>query len=298
MNTIKTIAVVGATGHLALPVIKEMLNKGYQVKAVVRNPEKARVLLPSSVEIVKAQLTDVASLAMAFRKVDAVYINLSMEITRTDLPFNTEKEGVQNIVEAASLNGVQQLLKIGALSSYPGATYVKENIAQNLIRKQGHQIIEQSGIPFTIFHPSSFIDGLFWQMNAKKQVRWVGKPVAFYWTNTIDYARQVVAALGNAKALNRHYAIQGAEKMTYADLEKRLKVSFHPDFQIQSTPVGMIRFLGWFNKNMKFLGELFGYFERNPETLYGEQAWNDLAKPIISVEELGVVYQKELAVSK
>jgi uncharacterized protein YbjT (DUF2867 family) len=292
MNTIKTIAVVGATGHLAIPVLNALLANGFQVKAVVRNPEKARALLPAPVEIVKAELTDVASLAAAFRKTDAVYINLSMEITRTDLPFNTEREGVQNIVEAAKLNGVQQILKIGALGSYPLATHVSTNTAQNTVRMQGHQIIAQSGIPFTIFHPSSFIDNLFWMMKNNK-VRWIGKPVDHYWTNTVDYARQVVAAIGNPKAMNQHYAIQGTERLSYLAIEDRLKKSFDPAFRIQATPVGMISFMGLFHARMKFVGQLFRYFENNPENFYGQQAWDDLGKPVVSVEELAAVLQPE-----
>lgn len=291
MSAIHTVAVIGATGHLAIPVIKEMLEKGFRVKAIVRNPKKAQGLLPSQVEIIQAELTDIASLTKAMHKTDAVYINLSMEITSMDLPFYTEREGVKNIIEAAHLNDIQQILKIGALGSYPLATHIKNNIPQNIIRIQGHQLIEQSGIPFTLFHPCSFIDNLFWIMKDTK-TRWIGKPIGCHWTNSVDYARQVVAAIGNPVAMNKHYAVQGTEKLTYLELEKRIKNSFHPDFSINTTPIGLIKFIGLFNSHMKFLGQLFGYFENNPDKFYAQQTWDDLGKPTLTVEEF-VTQMKE-----
>jgi uncharacterized protein YbjT (DUF2867 family) len=53
----KKVAVIGATGRLASVVINEMLEKGILVKALVRNIEKAKKLLPSEVEIIEADAT-------------------------------------------------------------------------------------------------------------------------------------------------------------------------------------------------------------------------------------------------
>ena len=40
----KKITVIGATGNLAVPVIKELVAKGVQVKAIVRDIQKAKEL--------------------------------------------------------------------------------------------------------------------------------------------------------------------------------------------------------------------------------------------------------------
>ena len=57
MSEIKSIAFIGATGRLALPVIKVLAENGFAIRAIVRNVEKAKQLLPSNVEIVLVILT-------------------------------------------------------------------------------------------------------------------------------------------------------------------------------------------------------------------------------------------------
>jgi putative NADH-flavin reductase len=63
-NKIKKIAVIGATGNAGKAVIKEALDKGYTVVAIVRTPQK---LLPQmGLEIVKGDVRDVEGLILAF----------------------------------------------------------------------------------------------------------------------------------------------------------------------------------------------------------------------------------------
>jgi uncharacterized protein YbjT (DUF2867 family) len=66
------VAVIGATGRLAPMVIKEMLENGFTVKALVRDKEKAKKLLPTEVEIIKADLEDVQSLISGLKNIDHV----------------------------------------------------------------------------------------------------------------------------------------------------------------------------------------------------------------------------------
>jgi len=59
----KLIAVVGATGAQGGSVCKFLLKDGkYKVRALTRNPEKAKDLVAQGVEVVKADLSDVESL--------------------------------------------------------------------------------------------------------------------------------------------------------------------------------------------------------------------------------------------
>lgn len=124
MSTINKIAVIGATGKLAIPVVKELV-KHFQVRAIVRNPEKARNVLPLEVEIVPGDLKDLASLERGLVGQDAIYINLSTETTDATLDFYEEREGIRNIVNAAKKSNIQHISKIGALGAYPLATHLR-----------------------------------------------------------------------------------------------------------------------------------------------------------------------------
>ncbi|MFN8347921.1 MAG: NAD(P)H-binding protein [Spirosomataceae bacterium] len=291
MKTSKTIAVVGATGRLALPVIQQMLWHGYRVKAVVRNPEKAKKMLPASVDSLPGDVSDPISLMAAFKGVDYVYINLSSDDVSPNRSFYAEREGIQNIVNACQLTGIQHILKISALGAYPFVEHDKD-ILQNQIRRQGHVFIEQSGIPFTIFHPTWFLDSIFWGIK-KDTLQWIGKPTGFYWINSVDYAVQVIEAIDNPKAFDTHYAVQGSEKMDYLQIIERLKVSFNPRLKMQVLPVWSVRLLGTFLPKMAHLAELFSFYENTKEEFLAQKTWEDLGKPRTSLEEFALQFKEE-----
>ncbi len=67
MDNKKQITVIGATGNIGVPVVKNLIRKGFRIKAIVRNTDRAKKLFDYSehVEIVKADLQDVQSLQSA-----------------------------------------------------------------------------------------------------------------------------------------------------------------------------------------------------------------------------------------
>lgn len=268
------IAFIGATGRLGIPVAQKMIQKGFSVRAISRNTLLARTKLPESIEIVQANLEDINSLIKAFKGCQVVYINLSTETLNTKLSFYEEREGIKNIVEAAELAGIEQIIKISALGAYPLATHLKTYFFPNEIKRKGNQFIESSSIPFTIFYPSSFEDSMLFNVK-NNTIQWIGKPVGQYWTNLEDYSNLVVSAIDNPKAFNQHYAVQGRKLQTYEDVFVKLKKQ-NPSLKIQVTPLGMIKFLSFFSSKLKVLAALFNYFENDKEHYYAEKTWSDL----------------------
>lgn len=291
MSTKKTIAVIGATGRLAQPVIRQLLWHGFQVKAVVRNLDKAKQLLPESVTLVQGDIFKKSGLIHAFKGVDYVYINLSSDDVTPNQAKYAEREGIQNIVEACQFTGIGQILKISALGAYPFVEHEKD-ILQNQIRRQGHAYIEQSGIPYTIFHPTWFLDTVFWGIK-KDTFQWIGKPVGFYWTNSDDYAVQVIEAIDNPNAFDAHYAVQGSEKLDYVQVIDRLKASFNPRLKMQVMPLWLVRTLGIFSPKMSHLAQLFGFYEKTNEAFYAQKTWNELGRPRTSLEEFAQQFKEE-----
>ncbi|MBK9378342.1 MAG: NAD(P)H-binding protein [Saprospiraceae bacterium] len=54
----KNISIIGATGMIGIPVTKELVKAGFNVTALVRNPEKAKSIFPAGVNFVKGDLDD------------------------------------------------------------------------------------------------------------------------------------------------------------------------------------------------------------------------------------------------
>ncbi|MCL4791065.1 MAG: NAD(P)H-binding protein, partial [Gammaproteobacteria bacterium] len=54
----RTVLVAGATGRTGTPVVTQLLAEGYKVRALVRDPEKARAKLGDQVTYVTGDVTD------------------------------------------------------------------------------------------------------------------------------------------------------------------------------------------------------------------------------------------------
>lgn len=286
MSEIERITVVGATGKLAVPVVEE-LTKHFKVRAIVRNPEKAAKLLPREVEIVEGDLRNQASLEQGLVGQDAVYINLSTETTDPSLDFYEEREGVDNLVRAARKCNIKHISKIGALGAYPLATHLKgANILPNIIRMQGHRIIEESGIPYTIFDPTFFMDMLLW-INNGKALQWIGNTgkQQLRWVSSGDYAKAVVKAIQSPQHWNKHYPIQGQQAMNPATAMRRFISAYEPTLKIRAFPVWMVKLIGIFNPEMRFLAHMFAYFEKQEDPFYADATWRELGKPTMTIEE-------------
>lgn len=102
--------VTGATGFLGSALVALLVRRGERVRAAVRDPERARRLLPAGVELASADLGDGAALARAAQGCTAVLhlagsVGHSAEATRT-----INVEGTRAVLDAARTAGVRRLV--------------------------------------------------------------------------------------------------------------------------------------------------------------------------------------------
>ena len=155
MTTKKEITLMGATGKIGMLTTLHLLQAGYRVKAVVRNVEKAEKSFGerSNFELVYGDLTDTDSLSKALKDTEYLYLNLSTMTTDLKVPFANEREGVANILKAVDRERIKQILAISGLGAFKKDIVPEKYIfVPNLIRMQGHEMLRQSGIPYTILH--------------------------------------------------------------------------------------------------------------------------------------------------
>lgn len=278
----KKIAVIGATGRLAGPVVNE-LAKHYEVTAVVRNLEKAKSL-PPGVRVVQADLQDVEGLKKALQGQEHLYLNLNTE--RPDAPFQPEYDGVANILEAVQGGGVRRIFKISGLGAYRPDFAVGKRYFANEVREKGHELIRKSGIAWTFFHPSWFMESLELMMRRGDTLNgFKPLPHPFHWIAGADYARMVARAVELNTGGNRDYAIQGPETLTMSEALHRYARCFSPVLKVRETPVGMLKFLGLFIPQLKAVGQMGDYFSTFQESFIGGPAWEELGKPGMRIED-------------
>ncbi len=107
--------VTGATGYIGGRLVPRLLDRGYSVRALARNPDKlADLPWRDSVEVVRGDLADPDSLSAAFDGIDVVYYLVHSMGSSADF-VAAEAESARNVVTAAKHAGVKRLVYLGGL---------------------------------------------------------------------------------------------------------------------------------------------------------------------------------------
>ena len=105
----------GATGYIGGRLIPRLLDGGYAVRALARNPDKlSGVDWRDRVEVAKGDLGEVDSLREAFEGVDVVYYLVHSMGSERDF-VEAEARSARNVVEAAQQAGVKRFVYLGGL---------------------------------------------------------------------------------------------------------------------------------------------------------------------------------------
>jgi uncharacterized protein YbjT (DUF2867 family) len=152
------LAVVGATGQQGGAVARALLDADARVRALVRDPARARDLADRGAELVRADLQDPDSLRTAFRGVQRVFAMTT--------PFGEggpEAEVAQGIslVDAAADAGVEHLVfnSVGGAERSTGIPHFES-------KRRVEEHIESLGLPATFVRPVFFMENLRWMASA------------------------------------------------------------------------------------------------------------------------------------
>lgn len=283
---IKKIAVFGATGAVGLPVTKALADAGYQVSVLVRDADKAKTILPENVQIVEGNITYHHDLKRFLTGMDAVYCSLNVSPNEDIEDYHIETDGLREIINASLECSVRRFIYLSSIlqnyqheNGFDWWVFDVKNEAVNYVR--------DSGMPYTIFCPSIFMDRFVAQYKHGKTLQIIGESrFPFYFISVADYARMVVnsiKALGNE---DREYNIQGLDCYSTKEAAQLFVKNYSKEkLRVKIGALSWVKFLGVFDKRQRYKAKYAEALNNYSEIFTGDMAWDELGKPSITFAE-------------
>ena len=215
------ILVTGATGYIASRLIPQLLDRGYQVRALARQPQrlKNKNWFPQ-VDMVQGDVMEPSTLAPAFEGVQTAYYlihNMASGHGYTE----RELEGARNFALAAQNSGVQHIIYLGGLADEEQhiAPHMRSRIETGAALRQGNVPVTEfragviAGSGSISFEMIRFMTELFPIIPAPIWIKNRSQPISTQ--NVIDY---LLAALDNHNGQGQVFEIGGPHVTTYQEL--------------------------------------------------------------------------------
>lgn len=239
----QTVAVAGATGFVGRSVVRELLDRGCKVRALVRSATKAIESLPThtALTLIEGDVFDDSALA---KLLDGSHAMVNCIGIRREIPGVTFQrmhvQATEQLIDAARRANVDRFILISAIGTRPNA-----NTDYHRSKFAGETILRRSGLDWTILRPSLIhgpdgelmrmikdwslgraaphvfipyfasaeFDPMGFPPKPPKPKSAVLQPVAVE-----DVARAAVASIASKDAIGEVYTLGGAERMTWPEM--------------------------------------------------------------------------------
>jgi uncharacterized protein YbjT (DUF2867 family) len=213
------ILITGGTGFVGTNLIRRMRKKNLPVRALVRNPDKARPLKDLGVELVQGDIADKASLEKAAANVERVVHLVGIIQERRGVSFqDVHVDGTRNVLDASQKAGVLHFFYQSALGTRANAVSMYHKT-----KWQAEELVRSSTIPYTILRPSLIYGpGDLFTVRVTEMIKLSPVlPVIGSGTSKIqpifidDVVACILKAVTGDSFLSKTYEIGGPEQLTY-----------------------------------------------------------------------------------
>jgi uncharacterized protein YbjT (DUF2867 family) len=146
--------VAGATGETGRRIVQELIARNIPVRALVRDIDKARTILPSEAQLVEGDVLQPQSLNAALGDSTVLLCATGAKPSFDPTgPYRVDFEGTQNLVAAAKSQGIEHFVLVSSLCV--SEFFHPLNLFWLILvwKKQAEEYIQKSGLTYTIVRP-------------------------------------------------------------------------------------------------------------------------------------------------
>jgi uncharacterized protein YbjT (DUF2867 family) len=229
------VLVTGATGNVGSRVIRDLMARGGNVRAFVRDPGKAAGMLCDEpgrcVEIVPGDFSDAASVSRALEGVDRVFLACANDPRQVE--FET------GVIDAAAAAGVRRIVKLSALGAGVGSSVAFWDWHGRI-----EEHLRASGVPYVMLRPTFNMTNLLGSAEGVKHAGTLFAPAGGARVAMID-PKDVAAVAAVALTEDGHdgktYTLTGPEAVTFERVAEELSAAVGRRIQFVSVPEEVAR---------------------------------------------------------
>lgn len=304
----KKVLVLGASGNIGYPIVKELRERGIDVKAFARNKERLERLFNKfeQVEIVQGDLFNKKELLHAAQDVDLIIHSVNIPYQE----WGKLPSFMNNVIETVKVTNTK-LAYVDNIYAYGPSVGEKmtENMSKNpntkkgMIRLQLQNMIKESGIVYTIAYFPDFygaganntiLNTTIEAVQNNRKAIFVGNPkLAREYIYLPDGAKAFVNLLLHEKAYGQEWNIPSYGTITGEEIIQIIRDITSYDKKITTVKKWMVQMIGLFNPFMREFSEMF-YLIDEPVVLSGEKYEREIGPiPRTSYEDgLKEIFQK------
>ena len=158
------VALIGATGFVGTAVLNELLSRGHQVTALVRDP--AKLAARTNLKVVQADVLDATAVQAAVAGSDAVVSAYNAGWANPNI-YNDFMQGSRAIVQGSKAAGVQRYLVVGGA----GSLYIN-----------GQQVVDSPSFPAAIKPGATAARDMLTELQTESTLDWtlLSPPIGFH----------------------------------------------------------------------------------------------------------------------
>ena len=236
------ILVVGATGTLGRQVARHALDKGYEVRCLVRSLSRASFLSEWGAEVVRGDICDRETIAPALEGVDAVIDAATTRITDTLSIKEVDWLGKVNLIQAVQNADIDRYIFFSIVNAdeYPEVPLME-------IKHCTELFLKESGLNYTILRLSGFMQGLIAQYAIPildNDVVWVsGENTPIAYMNTQDIAKFAIRALEVPETEKQTFPVVGTRVWGAYDIINLCERLSGKDVRISTVSLTVLRLI-------------------------------------------------------
>jgi uncharacterized protein YbjT (DUF2867 family) len=204
-----TVFVTGATGKLGPHVIAALVARGERVRALIRDPGKARALLPADAELVQGDFAAIPTIEAELAAADTMLL-----LT----PHGPDMAAVQNTLIDLATQARTRVVKVSGTSA--GIRPDGPDACRQHFDAEQH--LADSGVPWAVVRPNGFMQTLIVAMAATVRERGlIANPLDTAGISLVDCADvggATAAVLTDPRHDGRPHVLTGPAAPTYAEI--------------------------------------------------------------------------------